>query len=61
MAWSETMFTIQHFYNAFDINNRLIKLENKTPFIVAKDDNGGPQGIDSSKLTEGTLWFIEEE
>lgn len=61
MAWSEAMFTIQHFYNAFDINNRLTKLENKVPLVAKKDANGNPEGKDISDLTEGTLWFIEED
>ena len=60
MAWSETMFIIQHFYNAFDINNRLIDLESKVP-LIAKSIDGKPEGVLMEDLTPGTLWFIKED
>lgn len=58
MAWSETMLIIQHFYNVFDINERLGNVELKAP-LVAKKENDLPVGVDVSELTPGTLWFIE--
>lgn len=61
MAWSETMYTIQHFYNAFDVDKRLHQLENKTPLVLKKDLNGNPEGVNINNLTPGTLWFIEED
>lgn len=58
MAWSETMFIIQHFYNVFDINERLDNLEDKIP-LVARSVNGRPENIIVEDLTPGTLWFIQ--
>lgn len=60
MAWSETMFIIQHFYNVFRVDERLTDLEYKTP-LVAKDINGSPENIKVEDLTPGTLWFIEDD
>jgi len=62
MAWSETMFIIQHFYNALDINNQMETLENKIP-ILSPSVNGLPEletGMTVNDLTPGVLWFIED-
>lgn len=62
MAWSETMFIIQHFYNVFNIDERLTDIEYKSP-LVAKSVNGQPQlpdGTTINDLTPGTLWFIKD-
>ncbi len=61
MSWSETVFTIQHFYNVFKVDERLKVLENKTPLVAKNDGSGNPQGVDIGNLTPGTIWFIEEE
>ena len=63
MAWSETMFIIQHFYNVFDIDKRLTDVEYKSP-LVAKSINGLPELPDDTTvedLTPGTLWFIKDD
>lgn len=57
--WSETMFTIQHFYNAFDIDKRLGTVESKIP-LIAKNSNGSPENIIVENLKPGTIWLIEE-
>lgn len=62
MAWSETMFIIQHFYNVFDIDKRLTDVEYKSP-LVAKSVDGLPElpeGTTVNDLTPGTLWFIKD-
>lgn len=58
MAWSETMFIIQHFYNVFDINERLDNIEDKVP-LVARSVDGRPENVIIEDLTPGTLWFIQ--
>lgn len=60
MAWSETMFIIQHFYNVFDIDRRLTDVEGKSP-LVARSINGLPEDTDVGDLTPGTLWFIRDD
>lgn len=63
MAWSETMFVIQHFYNVFDIDRRLTDVEYKSP-LVAKSVNGLPELPEDTTvddLTPGTLWFIKDD
>lgn len=67
MSWSETMLIIQHFYNVFDINERLedvvndlTSIEYKAP-LMARSVNGLPQDVDIEKLTPGTLWFIQDD
>ena len=59
MAWSETMYTIQHFYNALNLGERVNKIEKKFPFI-AKNIDGQPESVDITKQTPGTIWFIKE-
>lgn len=63
MAWSETMFIIQHFYNVFDIDRRLTDVEYKSP-LVAKSIDGLPElpkDTTVDDLTPGTLWFIKDD
>lgn len=60
MAWSETMFIIQHFYNVFDIDRRLTDVEGKSP-LVARSINGLPEDTNVGDLTPGTLWFIRDD
>lgn len=63
MAWSETMFIIQHFYNVFDIDKRLVNLEYKSP-LVSKSVNGSPvlpEETTVEDLTPGILWFIQSD
>lgn len=59
MAWSETMFIIQHFYNVFNIDERLTNLEYKTP-LMARSIEGKPENVAIEELTPGTLWFIKD-
>ncbi len=62
MAWSETMFIVQHFYNVFDVDKRLTDVEYKSP-LVAKSINGLPELPEDTTvedLTPGTLWFIKD-
>lgn len=57
--WAETFLIINHFYNVFDIDKRLTKVENKFPIVAAaRTSDGFPEGIDVDKLTPGTLWLI---
>lgn len=60
MAWSETMIILDHFYNAFQIDERVTNLEQKISF-VARSVNGKPENIDIEKLAPGTLWFIKDD
>lgn len=62
MAWSETMFTVQQFYNAFELNNRVGVLEKKSPLIAKAGASGQPEddaGVPISGLSEGTVWLIK--
>lgn len=63
MAWSETMFIIQHFYNVFDVDKRLTNLEYKSP-LISKSVDGLPileEDTTVEDLTPGILWFIEDD
>lgn len=63
MAWSETMFIIQHFYNVFDVDKRLTDVVYKSP-LVARSINGLPELSEDTTvedLTPGTLWFIKDD
>lgn len=60
MAWSETMFIIQHFYNVFEIDERLTDLEHRVP-LIAKSVDGVPEGAVMENLVPGTLWFIVDD
>lgn len=60
MAWSETMFTVQQFYNAFELNNRVGVLEHKTPLIARANASGQPEddaGVAILGVEEGTVWL----
>jgi hypothetical protein len=61
MSWSETMYEIQHFYNAFDLDNRVTKVENKFPIVAKKDSDLKPKGISVENQSVGSIWFIEED
>lgn len=65
MSWSETMFILQHFYNVFDINDRLEAVEYKSPLVAEKKSDSEnepklPDGTLVTDLTPGTLWFIKD-
>ena len=61
MSWSETMYEIQHFYNAFDLDKRTTIVENKFPIVDQKDSDGKPKGISTDNQSVGSIWFIEED
>ncbi len=61
MAWSESMYIIQHFYNAFDLDARLAALENKLTIVAKEDSDGNPENITIADLTDGTVWFVKED
>lgn len=54
MAWSETMYMIQH------LDEKIESIESKLP-IVAKSINGLPEGVDVQSLKPGAIWYIEED
>jgi hypothetical protein len=63
MAWSETMFIIQHFYNVFNIDERLTDVEYKTPLVSRSVNNLPaelPEDTTIEDLTPGTLWFVRD-
>lgn len=60
MAWSETMYTIQHFYNSLNLNERMEKVEKSFPFIAERGSGGEPEGVNKEDLLPGTIWFIKE-
>ena len=61
MSWAQTMYTIQHFYNAFELNERVNVVENKFPIIAAPDEGGNPSEVILDNLSAGTLWLVEED
>lgn len=61
MSWAQTMYEIQHFYNAFDLDRRVGVVEKKFPVLALEGPDGKPSGVSVEDLAPGTVWFIEED
>lgn len=63
MSMAETFYILNHFYNIFDIPEKLETLEKKVPFVAGahiEDEDMVPDGYtkeDLKKFPDGLIWF----
>jgi hypothetical protein len=62
MSWAETMYQVQQFYSAFELNDKVKNLENSFPVAAYADSTGEkPENVDVDNQNVGSIWFIKEK
>lgn len=63
-AWPEAVYIIKQIQNTFNLNTRVLKLENKLCVFAAIDREAAqlqPDLDDEYNFTNGSIWFVEDD